>query len=45
MPIWNVPSVFDQRRKFGGMDVTDAKKLCELEAENAKLLATAGGRA
>ena len=25
------------RRKFGGMDVTDARKLRELEAENAKL--------
>lgn len=25
------------RRKFGGMDVADAKRLRELEAENAKL--------
>ena len=25
------------RSKFGGMDVSDAKKLRELEAENAKL--------
>lgn len=25
------------RRKFGGMDVPDAKRLRELEAENAKL--------
>ncbi|HEV8693153.1 MAG TPA: hypothetical protein VGQ93_03050 [Lysobacter sp.] len=24
-------------RQFGGMDVPDAKRLCELEGENAKL--------
>ena len=25
------------RAKFGGMDVPDARQLCELEGENAKL--------
>ena len=30
-------SFYKWRAKFGGMDVSDARKLCELESENAKL--------
>lgn len=30
-------SFYTWRRKFGGMDVCEAKRLRELEAENAKL--------
>jgi putative transposase len=30
-------SFYKWRAKFGGMDVPDAKKLCEFEAENNKL--------
>ncbi len=30
-------SFYTWRRKFGGMEVSDAKRLRELEAENAKL--------
>ena len=30
-------TVYNWRAKFGGMDVTDARRLKELEGENAKL--------
>jgi putative transposase len=30
-------SIYRWKSKFGGMDVSDAKKLKQLEAENAKL--------
>jgi len=30
-------SFYKWKTKFGGMEVSDAKKLCFLEAENAKL--------
>ena len=33
----SVPTVYAWKRKFGGMDVDDAKRLKALEQENAKL--------
>ena len=33
----SAPTVYAWKRKFGGMDVDDAKKLKALEQENAKL--------
>ena len=33
----SVPTLYAWRRKFGGMDVDDAKRLKALELENAKL--------
>jgi len=30
------PAFYGWRSKFGGMQVHEAKRLCELEAENAK---------
>jgi putative transposase len=33
----SAPTLYTWRRKFGGMDVEDAKRLKTLEAENAKL--------
>lgn len=33
----HMQTIYVWRKKFGGMDVSDAKKLRALEAENAKL--------
>jgi putative transposase len=33
----HMQTIYIWRKKFGGMEVSDAKKLRELEAENAKL--------
>ena len=40
----SAPTLYAWKRKFGGMDVDDAKRLKTLEAENAKLKKLLAGK-